>query len=103
MIKRSTFGYILAITYLFLVLLSIIYALYRINFRPENSEFSGLLSLLLTLPWSHMLFTYLDPWLDNSIPETFFIITLSALINALLLYCLGALAAYLFSSADRRF
>jgi hypothetical protein len=94
---RKSFAALLALSYLFVVLLSSAYALYRVHFAPANSEFSGMPALLLTLPWSFSIFDLFDSWLPNTLFFTFAVVTLSALINAILLYGLGALISHIFN------
>lgn len=49
---RSKFGLIFSLSYLAIFLLSGMYAIYMLVFHTANSEFSGVLAILVTLPWS---------------------------------------------------
>ena len=99
--RISRLGLIFAVIYLSLVIASIVYALYMFYFAPINSEFAGLPSLLLTLPWSTMVFRLLDSVLSNSLAVTFTVISLCALLNACILYIIGAFFSLLFESKPR--
>lgn len=97
MLKSKT-GLAMAGTYLALVLIAALYALYRLNFAPADSEFSGLPLILLTLPWSMMIFSWLGTYVPNSLTATFSILLFSGLLNTTILYFIGAALASLFKA-----
>ena len=61
-IFTSKLGLILSSSYLGLFLLSGIYALYLLVFHTAESEFSGLLAILITSPWSLMWSSLMNSW-----------------------------------------
>ena len=89
MLKSKT-GIVLAGIYLALVALAALYIVYRINFAPVNSEFCGLPLLLLTLPWSMMIFSWLDPYLSDSLVVTLSVLIFCGLLNAAVIYLTGS-------------
>ncbi|MGD0589820.1 MAG: hypothetical protein ABSA44_03335 [Bacteroidota bacterium] len=96
-------GLILSLSYLGIFLLSGIYMLYLLIFHTANSEFSGLFSILITLPWSIIVTPMLDSlgymsWYNHFAgnPLVYGLLALlpllsAALVNAIILYFIGRL------------
>ena len=96
-------GLILSLSYLGIFVLSGIYMLYLLVSHTANSEFFGLLSILITLPWSMMMtpisdsLGYID-WYNHFAgnPVVYGLLALlplmiAALVNACILYFVGRL------------
>jgi hypothetical protein len=100
---NSKSGLILSLSYLGIFLLSGIYMLYLLIFHTANSEFSGLFSIFLTLPWSILVTPIMDllgyiNWYNQFagnplIYGLFALLPLlsGALVNAIILYFIGRL------------
>ena len=96
-------GLILSLSYLGIFALSGIYTLYFLIFHAASSEFSGLLPVLLTLPWSMVMILILDglgyiTWYDHFAdnPVAYGLLALlplllAALVNATIIYFIGRL------------
>ena len=97
--KRSTPALVLATAYFSLVIFSIAYAIYRVKFAPENSELTGVPSLILTLPWSMAAFSLIDNWLSNSLAVTTIVIIICGMINSAIIYTVAAWTAKLISGS----
>jgi hypothetical protein len=99
----SKLGLILSLSYLGIFLVSGVYAIYLLLFHTATSEFSGLLGILVTLPWSLMFTPILDSigyitWYESfsgnaAVYGIFAMLGLlpGALINATILYFIGRL------------
>ncbi|MBS3902832.1 MAG: hypothetical protein KGZ30_00435 [Anaplasmataceae bacterium] len=98
--KLSRRGLIASLTYFGVFVLSGLYAIYLLVFNTANSEFSGMVALLVTLPWSVIFspvlssFGYID-WYTQfaSSPAVYGIFAVlgllpGAIINAIVLYFL---------------
>lgn len=103
-------GLILSLFYLGILALSGIYTLYPLIFHAANSEFSGRLLTLVTLPWSMMTIPILDSlrfitWADN--PVVYWLLALlplllAALVNATILYFIGRLFSNIAKSENSK-
>ena len=100
--RNLNLGLILAIPYLVAFSLSEVYVFYSLVFHAADSAFSGLFSIILTIPWSMLIIPILDlfgyiAWYEQfSHGSTIFYgifaslpLLIAALINAKLLYLLG--------------
>lgn len=101
--KKNIVALILSLSYLGIFALSGIYMLYLLIFHTANSEFSGLLSILVTLPWSIIMTPVLNSlgyitWYDHFAgnPVIYGLLALlplliAALVNSIILYYIGRL------------
>jgi len=96
-------GLILSLSYIGIFLLSGIYMLYLLIYHTANSEFSGLLPIVETLPWSIIVTPLLDSlgymsWYNHfaGTPLVYGLfalipLLLGAFVNAIILYFIGRL------------
>lgn len=100
---HSKLGVIFSVSYLAIYVLSGLYAIYRLVFHTTSSEFSGVLAILVTLPWSLIFAPVMDAlgivtWYERFAghPAVYGLcatMTLlpGALLNATILYFVGKL------------
>jgi len=101
--KFSKLGLIFSLSYLGIFLLSGFYAIYLLVFHTANSEFSGLLGIVVTFPWSLIFLPIINSlgfvaWYDQftSNPAVYGFFGMlgllpAALLNAVILYFIGRL------------
>ena len=89
---RSRWGTVCGGVYLALVILAGAYAAYQLIFNTANSELCGVPLIMVTLPWSLMLFQLerLVGLPANPLLVIFNVVC-SVLINAAAFYCAGAM------------
>lgn len=109
----SKLGLILSGIYLALFALSGAYALYLLMFHTEHSEFSGMFSILITLPWSIPWGAFMNSlgyigWYErfSGTPVLYGIFALigllpPALLNAVLFYLAGKFLGSLFTKVRK--
>ena len=99
--KKSKLGLALAAVYLAVVAAALIYAVYLFKFDVGNSELAGVPVIVLTLPWSMMIVSAFNSMPGNSLALGFAVLVFSALVNAAILYLIGALTGRAFGSGKR--
>jgi hypothetical protein len=111
---NSKSGLILGLSYLGIFLLSAIYMLYLLVFHTAHSEFSGLFSIFLTLPWSILVTPIMDSlgyinWYNQFAGNPFVYglfallpLLSGAFVNAIILYFIGRLFDTIATSNNQR-
>lgn len=89
----STAGWLVAGTYLVVVLAAVGYLAYRHIFAPAGAEFAGMPALMLTMPWSMVIGGILADFLGSSMVGGLFGVAFGAAVNMALLYGAAVLVA----------
>jgi hypothetical protein len=87
---KSKAGLTVAKIYLLLVLAALVFAVIAL----KKTAFAGLYLMLLTIPWSFITTELLDSFhIQDSVPilVKLGILLLAAVLNAIILYCIGAM------------
>ena len=104
-VPRSKFGAVLAGVYLALVAAAVIWAGILGQTNPGYSGEPSLLAFILTLPWSLLAAVALGVvstgWFESYL-GTLVVLGVSAAINAVILYLIGAVLSRVFSGARSR-
>ncbi len=57
---KLKFSKLIVTIYLLLFIVSITYLFFMLQYYPEKAEFAGVYTVILTLPWSIIIFTLID-------------------------------------------